>query len=79
MKNNKVQLEMPELVALLDACNDILEGCMKLNEGVQGVIQSMEVIEFTTLEEVPDNVVNINRRLNKDPNEIYNNEEGGDD
>ena len=79
MKNNKVQLEMPELVALLDACNDILEGCMKLNEGVQGVIQSMEVIEFTTLEEVPDNVVNINRRLNKDPNEIYNNEKGGDD
>lgn len=79
MKNNKVQLGMPALVALLDACNDIIEGCIKLNDGVQEVIHSMEVIESATLEEIPDNVVNINRRLNKDPNEIYNNKEGGDD
>ncbi len=82
MKNNKVQLGMAELVALLDACNDILEGCVKLNDAFQGVTRSMQVMEpepWEELGEVPDNVVDIRRRINKDPNEIYNNKEGGDD
>ena len=70
MTNNKINVGMKELVALLDQVNELLDTCINLDKVFQDLCETLEPV--IKAETAPDNVIDIRRRLNKDPNEVYN-------